>query len=142
MADAPKYNGLELLGELVPTGGGDTIPLLKDRLLVGRRSSCDILLDFSNVSSHHCQLFIEEGYWFVKDLESRNGTRVDGRRITRKRLDPGDKVRFAKHEYVIQYSPIDLGAQGPPPPDEESIAQIMGKSLLDRAGLNRRQGEE
>jgi adenylate cyclase len=127
-----------MYGELVPVGGGDNIPLLEKRLLIGRRESCDVVLRFSNVSAHHCQLFIENGYWYVKDLESRNGTRVHGRRVERKRLDPGCEIAFAKHKYTIEYSPGDLGASGPPPPDEELINQILGRSLLERAGLTHR----
>ncbi len=98
MADMSKNNGMRVLGELIPTGGGDTIPLMKDRLLVGRRSGCDIMLNFPNVSTHHCQLFVEEGYWFAKDLDSRNGTRVDGKRITRKSPRPRrpDPLRQAR----------------------------------------------
>ena len=131
-------------GELIPIGGGDTIPLLKEKLLVGRRESCDIRLRFDNVSAHHCQLFLEQGYWFVKDLGSRNGTKVNGKRVSRKRIDPGDTISFAKHQYELHYQPSDLGASGPPPPDEETIAEIMARSLLDRAGLDRksRDGEE
>jgi adenylate cyclase len=127
-----------MMGELVPEGGGDTIPLLKERLLIGRRESCDIVLRFSNVSAHHCQLFVESGYWFIKDLKSRNGTKVNGRRIARKRIDPGDTVAVAKHTYKMVYDPLTLGANGPPPPDEETISSILGHSLLDRAGLKRR----
>ena len=127
-----------MYGELVPVGGGDNIPLLEKRLLIGRRESCDIVLRFSNVSAHHCQLFVENGYWYVKDLESRNGTRVHGRRVERKRLDPGCEIAFAKHKYTIEYTPTDLGASGPPPPDEEVLNQILGRSLLERAGLSRR----
>lgn len=127
-----------MFGELVPVGGGDPIPLLEKKLLVGRRESCDVILRFANVSAHHCQLFIEHGYWYVKDLKSRNGTRVANQRVARKRLDPGCEIAFAKHKYTIEYSPVDLGASGPPPPDEEMISQIMGRSLLDRAGLSRR----
>ena len=48
-----------MLGELVPVGGGDPIPLIKEKLLVGRRESCDIVLRFANVSAHHCQLTFE-----------------------------------------------------------------------------------
>ena len=129
-------------GELVPVGGGDPIPLLKRKLLVGRRESCDIILRFSNVSAHHCQLTLDEGYWFVRDLNSRNGTKVNGQRITRKRLDPGDIMSVAKHKYEVSYSPVELGAAGPPPPDEEHIAEILGRSLLDRAGLDRRRQRE
>ena len=127
-----------MLGELVPVGGGDPIPLLKKKLLVGRREGCDVTLRFSNVSAHHCQFTIERGYWFVKDLKSRNGTRVNGTRITRKRVDPGDSVEIAKHQYTLKYTPSDLGASGPPPADEQETDDILNRSLLDRAGLVRR----
>ena len=101
-------------GELVPVGGGDPIPLLKKNLMVGRRESCDIVLRFSNVSAHHCQLTCNGGYWYVKDLKSRNGVKVNGSRVTEKRLDPGDELTIAKHRYDVRYSPVDLGAVGPP----------------------------
>lgn len=125
-------------GKLVPVGGGDPIPLLKDRLIIGRRESCDIALKFNNVSGQHCRLSVEQGYWFVKDLGSRNGTKVDGRPVIRKRLDPKCKISFAKHEYRVEYDPEDLGAYGPPPPDDDHIEEIVRKSLVDRAGIGRR----
>ncbi len=120
-------------GELIPLGGGDPIPLLKKSLLVGRRESCDIVLRFSNVSAHHCQLTCNGGYWYVKDLKSRNGIKVNGSRVTEKRLDPGDELSIAKHRYDVRYSPYDLGAVGPPP--DEAATDIMKQSLLERAGL-------
>lgn len=125
-------------GQLVPKGGGDTIYLKQDKLVIGRRESCDIVLRFNNVSGQHARLTLEDGYWFLKDLGSRNGTKVDGFRISRKRLDPNAKISFAKHEYVIEYSPEDLGAFGPPPPDDDQIEQVLRRGLLDRAGLSRR----
>jgi FHA domain len=123
-----------MFGELVPVGGGDPIPLLKKSLLVGRRESCDIVLRFSNVSAHHCQLTLNGGYWFVKDMKSRNGVKVNGLRVEEKRLDPDDVLRVATHTYKVQYSPVDLGAVGPPPP-EDLPADFMSQSLLERAGL-------
>lgn len=123
-----------MYGELLPMGGGDPIPLLKKNLLVGRRESCDIVLRFSNVSAHHCQLTVTAGYWYVRDLKSRNGIKVNGIRATEKRLDPGDALTIAKHRYEVRYSPIDLGAVGPPPPDAIDT-DIFKKSLLERAGL-------
>jgi predicted component of type VI protein secretion system len=124
-----------MYGELLPVGGGDPIPLLKKSLLVGRRESCDIVLRFSNVSAHHCQMTVNAGYWHIRDLQSRNGVKVNGIRVTDKRLDPGDVLSIAKHKYEVQYSPMDLGAVGPPP-TELSRAEIFGKSLLERAGLD------
>jgi adenylate cyclase len=130
-----------MYGELVPQGGGDPIPLLKKRLLIGRRETADIVLRFANVSGQHCELIAEDGYWFVVDKSSRNGTKVNGVRVAamRKRLDPGDSLSIAKHRYEVRYSPVDhLGAVGPPPAEEEPIRDILSKSLLDRAGLRRR----
>jgi pSer/pThr/pTyr-binding forkhead associated (FHA) protein len=129
-----------MFGELVPVGGGDPIPLLKKTLLIGRRESCDIVLRFSNVSAHHCQLTVDRGYWHVRDLQSRNGIKVNGIRIavnTNKLIEPGDILSVAKHKYNVQYSPVDLGAVGPPP-SEAPNADVFGKSLLERAGLERK----
>jgi len=131
-----------MFGQLTPAGGGDPIPLLKKALLIGRVESCDIVLRFPNVSSKHCNLTLDGGYWFVTDLDSSNGTKVNGVRILRKRLDPGDELTVAKHKYQIDYSPTDCGAFGPPPVEEDEIAQILSASLLQRAGLNRRQSQE
>ena len=72
-----------MYGELIPQGGGDPIPLLKKQLLVGRRESCDIVLRFANVSAHHCQFYVNGGYWYVRDMQSRNGVKVNGIRRRR-----------------------------------------------------------
>jgi predicted component of type VI protein secretion system len=130
-----------MYGELVPLGGGDSIPLLKKTLLVGRRESCDIVLRFSNVSAHHCQLTVTGGYWYVLDMKSRNGVKVNGNRVKEKRVDPGDILSIAKHKYEVKYSPIELGAVGPPPPDAAGI-DMFEKSLLERAGLEKRHGTD
>lgn len=124
-----------MLGELAPVGGGDPVPLLKKNLLVGRRESCDIVLRFSNVSAHHCQLTVTGGYWYVRDLKSRNGVKVNGVRVQEKRLDPGDELSVATHRYNIKYVPLEIGAIGPPPLEGTSAPEVFEKSLLERAGL-------
>ena len=125
-------------GDLVPVGGGDPIPLLKKALLIGRRETCDVVLRFKNVSGHHCQLFVKQGYWFVLDQNSRNGTKVGGKRVTtaEKRIGPGSILSVAKNQYEVHYDPTELGAVGPPPSDEENAEDILGKSLLERAGIS------
>ena len=130
-----------MYGELIPVGGGDPIPLLKKSLRVGRRESCDIVLRFPNVSAHHCQLTLDGGYWYIKDLNSRNGVKVNNLRVTDKRVDPGDIIRVARQQYEIQYSPAELGAVGPPPPENQS-SDIFSRSLLDRAGLEKEESDD
>lgn len=128
-----------MFGELVPVSGGDPIPLLKKKLRIGRREGSDIVLDFGNISGSHCLMEIEEGYWFVRDLQSSNGVKVDGKRILpglRKRLDPDCKLTIAKHMYVVKYDPNELGAYGTPPQDE-ILDDFFKESLLERAKLKK-----
>jgi adenylate cyclase len=124
-----------MYGELVPLGGGDPIPLLKQQMLVGRRESCDIILRFANVSAHHCQLSIENGYLYARDMQSRNGIKVNDVKVSERRLSPGDILSISKHRYRVDYDPAELGAIGPPPADNLS-QEIMKDSLLARAGLD------
>jgi adenylate cyclase len=123
-----------MLGELQPIGGGDPIPLLQPLLTVGRRESCDIVLRFPNVSGAHCQLALVDGFWHVKDLGSSNGTKVNGSRVSEQRLDPGDKLSVAKHEYEVVYEPAKLGATAPPA-EKPAQRDPFSRSLLETAGL-------
>ena len=121
-------------GELVPVGGGDPIPLLSTSLIVGRRESSDIVLRFPNVSGRHCELVVVDGYWMAKDLGSSNGTKVNGTRVTEQKLQPGDKLSIAKHEFEISYTPARTG--NVPAPQPKSGAETMfSRSLLETAGL-------
>jgi len=95
-------------GKLVPTGGGDAIELPGESVLIGRRPSCDIRMDFQNISGHHCRLSFRDGFWFLEDLESQNGTKVSGTRIlprTNKMIQPGDLITIGKRDFVMDYVP-------------------------------------
>ena len=119
-----------MLGELNPCGGGDSIPLLHEKLLIGRRSSCDICLAKANVSSHHCELELQEGFWHVRDLGSTNGVKVNGERTLRSPLFPGDELEVAKSRFRIEYF-VDADATAPEPEDP------LAMSLMEKAGLER-----
>ncbi len=124
-------------GYLDPIGGGDPVPLRKDKLTIGRSSRSDIVLAFKNISARHCELTLKSGYWFVEDKNSTNGVKINGHKIepeTSRRLDPGAKISIGKHFYTIQYSPDALGADGIPPAEETS-REFLGVSLLNRIGL-------
>ena len=122
---------MDELGELIPCGGGDPIPLLAPKLLVGRQPSCDITLRFPNVSSRHCVFEFEKGFWFVRDLGSSNGIKVNNIRCESRWLRPGDVISIAKHRYEISYVP-----QGEHFPEVEEDAFATG--LLEKAGLKGR----
>ncbi|MCA8983376.1 MAG: FHA domain-containing protein [Planctomycetaceae bacterium] len=117
-----------MYGELNPLGGGDPIPLKKQKLLVGRRPTCDLCLPFPNVSSQHCELEMKNGYWHIQDLGSSNGLKVNGARVESKFLLPGDELTIAKHRFAIQYEPL---SDAPPPEDDNPFSL----SLMEKAGL-------
>ena len=122
----------EAHGELVPAGGGDAIPLVRAVMTVGRRESCDICMKFPNISGIHCELSFKDGYWFVRDLNSTNGVKVNGTRVTSKMVYPKDEIAIGKRSYVIHYE-LPAGKRAL----EEIEEDIMGQSLLERAGLER-----
>lgn len=130
-----------MYGELQPLGGGDPIPLLKSSLTVGRRESADIVLRFPNVSGNHCELSLVDGFWYVKDLGSSNGTKVNGTRVSEQRLEPGDTLSVAKHEYEVNYEPARLGAASASA-DKPAKPDVFSRSLLETAGLESRRSSE
>ena len=126
-----------MYGYLTPVGGGDPFPLTKRELVVGRHKSCDIMLNFTNVSGKHCKLVLSEGYWYVLDLQSTNGVKVNGRKVTDHRVDPGATLTISKHVFKLQYDPNQNGATGLPPNTMLHGDEILSQSLLQRAGLER-----
>ena len=121
-------------GILVPQGGGDAIPLVRDNLVIGRRETCDICLQLPNVSGRHCELIYKDGVWQIFDLNSTNGVKVNGDRVQKKVLHPGDTITIAKRTYVIDYTPV-IAKRAMEELMEDDEEDVMEVPLLERAGL-------
>jgi len=61
-------------------------------LLIGRHLVCDVVLSNLSVSRRHARLAFRDGKWVLQDLQSTNGTMVNGERVGRCELRPGDRV--------------------------------------------------
>lgn len=62
-------------------------------IIIGRASSCDIVINDPSVSSKHTRIFVEESKLYIEDLRSLNGTFVSGKKINSKTLlHNSDKV--------------------------------------------------
>lgn len=61
--------------------GYSRVNLGKDRTVVGRASSCDVVVPTNKLSREHCLLVRKEDGWWVEDLNSSNGTWVNKDRI-------------------------------------------------------------
>lgn len=94
--------------KLISVDGERTIRLKKDVTIVGRkRGICDIYIDRSSISKLHCMIVKTDGLLFIRDLGSTNGTKVNGQRVTRGALLPGDELAFANSKYKVHLGPDD-----------------------------------
>lgn len=67
-----------------------------DSLVVGRATGCDLVLADSFLSRQHARLWRDGDGWWIEDLGSRNGTRVDGEPVEApRRLSPGDVIHMS-----------------------------------------------
>ena len=114
-------------GKLVPCGGGDPILLRRRSAVIGRHIDCDVVLRFGTISARHCQLDLKDGRWFVRDLGSRNGVRVDGKPCEEQELTPGCILSVAAQRFRVHY---ELPADSTP-------AEANRQGLLEQAGLAR-----
>lgn len=58
--------------------------------ILGSREDCDFCLPFRGVSRKHCKLFFKGGVWWVEDLNSTNGTYLNGTKIKSEKLNEDD----------------------------------------------------
>lgn len=73
-------------------------------LLGGRNDQADGRMQSSGVSRNHARITREDGQYYIEDLNSRNGTYLNGELLAYKQkcpVKPGDHLRFAREEYVF-----------------------------------------
>ncbi len=117
--------------KLISTDGERSIRLKKDVTIVGRkRGVCDIFIDRSSISKLHCMIVKTDGLLFIRDLGSTNGTKVNGQRVTRGALLPGDELAFANAKYKVHLGPDD-----PDMVEHDASTEVM-------IGMPKRQHEE
>ena len=79
-----------------------TLPLDRRSISVGRDPSNDIVIPRESISSLHATIDYKNGYYYLEDLRSTNGTRLNDRPIKENnpvRLKSGDKIHFAIYEF-------------------------------------------
>jgi putative nucleotidyltransferase with HDIG domain len=77
-------------------------------LSIGRDPDNTIALEHTAISRYHCRITAEGDAYFVEDLGSTNGTFLNGRRVSRERLSPGDELIMANVGMVVEASPESI----------------------------------
>ena len=97
-AKETEITGIRLVGER----GAHQLNL--GRFVVGRGLEADVWLDAESVSRRHAAIEVSAGEVWVQDLDSANGTKVNGIRITEKvRVDDDDSVTFGKATLHLEF---------------------------------------
>ncbi len=89
---------------VIRSGGGrvgESFPLERDRMTIGRRPDSDVFLDDVTVSRDHALLVRRNGDFYLDDLGSLNGTYVNRRRIESHRLADGDELQVGKYKLTF-----------------------------------------
>lgn len=76
--------------------------------LVGRAKDCDISLGIAHLSRKHARLQVTDRGLQVEDLNSANGTFVNGQKMERAMLKPGDQVRFDSISFCVEGPLADI----------------------------------
>lgn len=130
-----NYVGNQLF-ELLPAGamqGRKGVLIKKRRVLIGRSQACDIVLLHRDVTSIHAVLEITPDGAIVYDMNSTNGTYVNGEAVVFKELKIGDTLKFASQEYILKkYKKEDVLA--PPLEMLSPIATQLPPTLNERTG--------
>jgi pSer/pThr/pTyr-binding forkhead associated (FHA) protein len=96
----PGVEGYVLVVERGPRAGFAWL-LRAGITTAGRHPDSDIFLDDITVSRHHCRFVNNEETLEVEDSGSTNGTYVNGKRVDRGRLAPGDEVIIGKFHLIV-----------------------------------------
>lgn len=75
--------------------------LIDQTKVIGRDPSVDIVLQGGHISRKHAELSVRDNMLWVKDLNSSNGTYVNGARITEQQLNKGDELQLDVVRFVV-----------------------------------------
>ena len=110
MSEATLDSG-ELAGP-VPSGGairvlagfyeGLEVPVDRDWVVIGRGRGADVVISEATMSRSHAAIGYDGEHFFVQDLGSTNGTRVNGKRAQKAPIKSGDDLQLGKLQLRVE----------------------------------------
>ena len=139
--DAPPH-----AADLEISGGDSPLAVAEKVMLIGRRGTCDVALMEDSVSTAHAVIFHVGGKRYVRDLGSRTGTFVNGRKVHQHELEPDDTIQIgetemrytlsSRHDHAI--APADVGGTDD---SIDELEDLVGTAPLDMAAEIQRDGQ-
>jgi pSer/pThr/pTyr-binding forkhead associated (FHA) protein len=106
----------------------DEIELQPGVTTIGRSADSDIKIDNAGVSAHHAKIINDGNEFIIEDIASRNGTFVNGMRVSRKTLSDGDEVIISKH--ILKLA-ANAGVAFPPEKQETENQNVVQGATIE-----------
>lgn len=102
------------------------VPLGTRPVTIGRAPDNDIHIDNLAISNYHARVYVEAGSLVVEDLNSLNGSFLNGIRVERAMLKDGDVIQIGKHHILVDQThdaaaPLDGWRKAPAPRVDETM---------------------
>ena len=139
------------MARLIITHQGTVIKefdLSKEKVMVGRKPSNDIILDDPTVSGEHA-MFLHMQHTYVEDMNSTNGIKLNGKAVSKRQLNHGDVIQIGQHEFkfiddavqdfektVVISSPAAKTTEAPKPV-QAKVMITKGKKEGETIALNK-----
>lgn len=103
--------------------------------VIGRSPECDLLLANESISRQHARIAREEDGWVLRDLESKNGSRVNTFHVTEQVLRNGDRLDLGTIRLYVEIGPASAASRARVVFDEKK-APALHTEVLDLQGLD------
>ncbi len=104
---------------------------IEGKMVLGRSNECDITLSVTHLSRKHAELNVVGGKLVVKDLDSANGTFVNGTRVKEETLRKGDELRLDTLSFTVIGPADDM--------DKTSVRAVIKPSAKPDAKTEKRE---
>jgi len=88
---------------------------------IGRSSQNDLIFPFPEISESHCEILVDNDFVFVRDLNSSNGTYIDGDLVRESALYTGQALQIGALQMVLDAPVIHLALPELPKPETEEV---------------------
>ncbi len=92
------------------------IQLKPGAILIGRASENDLPIKDTRVSAYHAKIVTFFNASYIEDLGSTNGTFVNGKRVEKHTVHPGDVIKLGHHQFLIDPADSEM------PPQESEVS--------------------
>ncbi len=118
-----------------PEGSAQVIEIGSEVVTLGRLDDNTVVVPDASISSHHAQLAETEDGLVLEDLESTNGTKVNGERIEGAVLvQPGDQIVFGSVAAVLEVAELAMAPQASIDPNEDGAQDQAGRDAESPGG--------